>query len=120
MGLAFLPNSNIGLDPTITCWDRGVTSAQKMSDVYPSFDYNIPNPDIRLFSPDSPTTSKHNPNDEGDNGIVSISINDKTEDCTLPHILQRNPVDSGRLWRTLADSISVTWAKFVCLIRTVR
>ena len=45
MGLAFLPGSNIGLDPTITRWDQGVSSAQKMSDVYPSFDYNIPNPD---------------------------------------------------------------------------
>ena len=55
-----------------------------MSDVYPFFDYNILNPNIRLFAPDSPTTitppttSKPNPNDEGDNEIVSISINDKT------------------------------------------
>ena len=55
MGLAFLPGSYLGLDPTITRWDQGVSGAQKMSDTYPSFNYNIPNPDIRLFAPDSST-----------------------------------------------------------------
>ena len=48
------------------------------------------------------------------------STSSSWEDCTLPHILRRNPADSSGLWRTLADSISMTWAKFVCLVRTVR
>ena len=37
------------------------------------------------------------------------------EDCTLPHLLQQNLVESSGLWRTqVLDCVSVTWANFVC------
>ena len=80
MGLAFLPSSYLGLDPTIFRRDDSMSSAKKMSDAYPPYNYDIPNPNIKLFVSDSSTiiTSKPNFDWKGDKGIVSISINDKT------------------------------------------
>jgi Fungal protein kinase len=91
MGLAFFPGSNLELDSTIVCQDQGTSSAQKMSELYPPFSYNIPNPNINLFVADSSTTittpTTHEPkfDDKGDNGIVSISIKDKT--CRVIRLL---------------------------------
>jgi hypothetical protein len=100
MGLAFLPGSCLGLDPTIVRRDHGASSGQKMSDVYRPFCYSIPNPDINLFIPNPstsitpPTTSEPDFDDEGDSGIVSISI--KNETYKVVRLLFRTQTLVGR------------------------
>jgi Fungal protein kinase len=86
MGLAFLPSSYLGLDPTIIRRDQGEKGDKKLSDAFPSLGYKSTNPNIRLFAPDSsttitpPTTCEPDFDDDskGDKGIVSISIKGKT------------------------------------------
>jgi hypothetical protein len=86
MGLAFLPSSNLGLDPTIIRQDQGEKGGKKLIDAFPPLGYKSTNPDIRLFAPDPsttitpPTTSEPEFDDDskGDKGIVSISIKGKT------------------------------------------
>ena len=86
MGLAFLPDSYLGLDATITRRDNGVRGDEKLSDVYPPFPCTVHNPRIQLFLPDpsnppnpsNPTTTTFNDNDRTNDGIVSISVNSTT------------------------------------------
>jgi Fungal protein kinase len=78
MGLAFLPDSYLGLNTTITRLDNGVRGDGKLSDVYRPFSYNTHNPRIQLFLPDPsnpPTTTLNVNNVTADNPIVSISVN---------------------------------------------
>jgi hypothetical protein len=85
MGLAFLPDSMMGLDTTIIRRELGVSSGKKFSDVYPPFDYEITRPSIQFLYPpsnqlsDPPLAVTHDaaPADR-DQEFGSISIGSET------------------------------------------